>query len=385
MIYPYCGLAGVFGYISYQFLEVSYYTTSFSVQILRFILIFVISLLIILRKIRLEKKILIYNIILFLYLILELEIELNTNEPDFQFNIWFPIVVCMYFQSNYYIGKSRYFILQYIFYFLYFFLRINFSKILNASIFTYYTGLIYQFMIFSFFLGYHFYMFIERYNQIQKSIRWRQDTKKRIFLERELISFEERELIFGDIHDTVGGRLIELKLRIEGLEKKYGKVLDFQKLKMGIADTIEILKNRVLGLEEVDFIRKDMYWGLKNYLVRRYSVIEREIIFTLGTALVQYSEKIDLKTTRVLYQLLQEIVNNDLKYGIGSPEWKFDLMTIPEGLYLTFELRTRSRYANRSTGGRGWRILELRVKKVGGSIRLDKMDDWVTVLGEIRL
>lgn len=378
-------MAGVFGYTTFQFLESNYYSSIYSVQVLRYILIFILSLFFFLRKSKLDTKILFYNLGLFLFLIFEFEIELNTNEPDFQFNYWFPIGIAMFFQSNYQIGKSRYFIIQYISYFFYFAIRVNYSTNLNANNFMYYTGLLYQIMIFLFFLGYHYFLFLERYEQIQKSIRWRRETKKRIYLERELVFFEERDLIFADIHDTLGGRLIELKLRIEGLEGKFGTKQEFQRLKSGIIETIELLKNRVLSLEEVDFIRNDLYWGLKNYLVRRYSVIEREIKFTLGLDLQNYKDKIDLKSTRVLYQLLQEIVNNDLKYGVEVPEWIFDLRSKEKIKYLTFGLRTKSKYAHRSTGGRGWKILELRVRKAGGSIRLDRDGDWVTVRGELRL
>lgn len=384
-LYPLYGISGVVGYIIYHLLEGLYYTTKLEVQIIRGFLIISLIPLFILRRITLKNKIKLFNILLLLYCILEFEIELAANENDFNFNIWFPIPLAIFFQSVFFIGRTRYFIMQYMLYFIYFFVRIKFVKNLKAEYFLYYVGLIYQMMIFLFLLGFHYFLFIERYNQIRRNNIWKRETKKRILLERELITFEERELILADIHDTVGGKLIELKLLIERLEKKFFTIPEIQLIKNSLLSTIELLKNKVMSLEEVDFIKKDIYWGLKNYLVRRYSVNEREIFLEVGDALTYYREKIDTKHIRILYQVLQEIINNDLKYGYGSPYWFFSLITRDKNQYLSFKLNTSSKYSEVQSKGRGWKILELRVKKAGGNMALFRENESFSIHGEIDL
>jgi signal transduction histidine kinase len=271
--------------------------------------------------------------------------------------------------SVYFMGQSRIFLIFWLSYFLYFLSRIIYPigfEVLNP--FEYILGIIYQFILFCFLVLFHFYIQKDRLNQIKKMEDWKNETKKRIFLERELIALEERETILADIHDNVGGRLLEVDLLISRLEESEKNNSLIFIIKNKISNTIYTLKNRILELEDMDLLRKDLYWGLKNYLVRRYSVKEREISFFVDEDLLEYQNKFTSQYRKMLLEILQEIVNNDLRYGYGEAKWKFCMKSITQDKFLSLSLETLSYYSESEPNGRGMKILESRIQKAGGQI-----------------
>ncbi len=271
--------------------------------------------------------------------------------------------------SVYFMGHSRFFIIFWVSYFIYFLSRVLYPIGFNVThLFEYILGITYQFILFSFLVGLHFYIQKDRLNQIKKMEDWKNETKKRIFLERELIALEERETILADIHDNVGGRLLEIDLlisRLEESEKNNSLILN---IKNNISNTIHNLKNRILELEDMDLLRKDLYWGLKNYLVRRYSVKEREISFIVENDFLEYQNKFTSQYRKMLLEIIQEIVNNDLRYGYGDARWKFCMKSITQNRFISLSLETLSNYSEAESNGRGMKILESRIQKAGGQI-----------------
>ena len=384
-IFPYFGLAGSIGHFIYFLFEYFYYGNLQNNFFLRVSAFFLLSLFYLFRKLNLKTRILLGNFLVITYVILELEIELHSHFNTYYFNNWFPIAITIIFHAIYLVGNIIYYIFLYIIYFIYFFLRVTNTEFLNAPIYMYYIALIYQVVIYLFFFVVAIFLFRDRYNQIKKNIDWKKDIRKRIILERELISLEERESILADIHDNVGGKLIEINLLISRLESEGNQSKEILNIKEKIGSTIDMLKNRIIEMEDVDFIRRDLYWGLKNYLVRRYSLNEREIDFQVSDTVILFQDKIKNQFRKLLYEILQEVVNNDLKYGYGTPIWNFFLSEKNGKKIFNFKLKTNSLFKNHNNGGKGNLILQNRIFKAGGTIDVMNNDKSLSIEVELGL
>ena len=70
-------------------------------------------------------------------------------------------------------------------------------------------------------------------------------------------------------------------------------------------------------------IEENFLEGMQNFLIRRYSLVNRKIQFEANSDFQTLC--IDKSICIQLLNIFQELVNNDLKYGVGKTIWKLSL------------------------------------------------------------
>lgn len=140
-------------------------------------------------------------------------------------------------------------------------------------------------------------------------------------LERENAILFERESIFSDIHDNLGGKLLDLSIRLSGLSEE--RPLDAESkrtLRASVQDVQKKLRSRLLEFEDRHTMEKDFTTGLKFFISRRYFNADRILIFESETVIKQ--SPIKPENMNHFLSIIHEIANNDLKYGTGQSSWK---------------------------------------------------------------
>lgn len=198
---------------------------------------------------------------------------------------------------------------------------------------------------------------IERKNQILL-----EEEKKVITLETENFVNKEREKIFADIHDNLGAKLLDLSFDLDKIQ--LDKPVDYEvkrKLKNRIQEVLRGLRNRLLAFEDMQKLEENFIEGIENFLLRRYSLIDRKIQFIKDSNFETIN--IGKKNCIQLLSIFQELVNNDLKYGSGKTIWNFKIED--NSLYLQFQSRTDWDNAQISSGN-GYKTIQSRVKELNG-------------------
>lgn len=183
---------------------------------------------------------------------------------------------------------------------------------------------------------------------------------------------EARKRFFRNVHDHIGGRLVDMKLLARELaqeERPRREVL--ADLDQQITDTMEHLRDAIRSSEEEALLRKDFVSGLRLVLMRRYQNAGRMVLFEsderFESALRQPG--ID-RLLSGLYAVITEIVTNDLKYGFGKAHWSFGWDE-----QLRVRLRTGSRFViARNPTGFGTGNIISRVAELGGTVTSDLHD-----------
>ena len=160
-------------------------------------------------------------------------------------------------------------------------------------------------------------------------------------LEKEIAVQRERQELFVDIHDNLGGKLLILSIQLKAIEpdKTLSKSLK-QRILKTIDEILKGLRNHLLAFEDISLIEKNFNKGFKNFLVRRYSTAERKIELEVDT---NFSfEKVPKEYYHNLFSIIQEIINNDLKYGRDKTKWN----VIQKENDLLFLMVAKSEYEN---------------------------------------
>lgn len=148
--------------------------------------------------------------------------------------------------------------------------------------------------------------------------------KERAVLERENAVLVERENIFSDIHDNLGGKLLDLSFMLAGLSEDRPLDAESKKeLHSSVLDVQKKLRSRLLEFEDRNTIEKNFSTGLRLFLSRRYFSAERRLNFESETDI----EKSPLRTEDLNHflSIIHELASNDLKYGTGISFWKVHL------------------------------------------------------------
>lgn len=186
------------------------------------------------------------------------------------------------------------------------------------------------------------------------------EIQKATDLEKEIAVHKEREELFVDIHDNLGGKLLSLSFLLKSMEPN--KVVS-QELKLKIVETIdEILKglrNHLLAFEDITLIEKNFMKGFTNFLVRRYSTAERKIQIEIKPN--AKPEQISKKYYHHLFSILQELINNDLKYGEKTTRWIIDHNKDS----ISFQMIANSKYkVGKVQAGNGRKTIRERLKQM---------------------
>lgn len=181
-------------------------------------------------------------------------------------------------------------------------------------------------------------------------------------LEKELVVKKERERIFVDIHDNLGGQLLSLSFLLNSLQADTIVPLESkERLTHMIDEILKSLRGRLLAIEALSSIEKNFLNGFHLFLLRRYSSANRKISFLADE---NYSESfIEKERYHGLFSVIQEIINNDLKYGEGQSHWKIQV----EEEFISFQMQALSQYHNRKKGtGYGQDTILKRTQQLGG-------------------
>ena len=127
---------------------------------------------------------------------------------------------------------------------------------------------------------------------------------------------EERKRIARDIHDGIGQYLTALKYNISSIktihladEKLTNKIIGIKSL---IDETIKECRRVSFNLTPNELTDYELVVAAKNFVVEINKVTDVVIIFENTT---NFNERLDIIIERNLYRILQEAVNNALKYS----------------------------------------------------------------------
>lgn len=313
----------IVGVISYSVYAIFDYTQGFYLLIfLRLIIIILcfLPILIYYKKLGFTQMKYVSNLSLFLILIFEMETQMQaTDVPFFHSSTWFVDILIILIHAMYFQGTP----IQYSIYWLtlitYYCFR-SFLKAdgnINAVIINVWM---YHFEAWLFGSVFNFWWFRIRYERTLADIRLKEEYEKRISIEKELSRVKEREAIFADIHDNLGGKLLDLSLQLNQIDTQNPISSNLKvKIDRTLSEVLKGLRNRLLVFEDMTKIEKNFAEGLELFLVRRYSLADRKIQLSIDSNIREFflrKEQIPL-----LINIITELVNNDLKYGFGISKW----------------------------------------------------------------
>ncbi|TGL58380.1 response regulator [Leptospira sarikeiensis] len=183
-----------------------------------------------------------------------------------------------------------------------------------------------------------------------------------------------RKRINIDLHDHLGGKLTDLKfLSEELLSQAQGDKPIFKKINEAVNQSIHILREQMLKIEDLGLLSENFITGINLVLLRRYSDVERDLEFECQDKLLEFFEIQRSETAIVeLYSIVNEITNNDLKYGQGVSKWNFYL----EGPDLVTEMNVKSSYhLKKHKTGRGTENLIYRISGLGGKVEMSLVEN----------
>ncbi len=196
---------------------------------------------------------------------------------------------------------------------------------------------------------------VEKHKREMEKLNWEKEKEK---LNSELAIHKERESIFADIHDNLGGKLLDLSFQLNDLKTD---PISKNKISHSMKDVLDSLRNRLLIFEDMSEIESNFQEGLNLFLLRRYTKAGRKIFFN------EYVNFKPIKSGKdkypILLNALSELVNNDLKYGIGNSIWGVTL----EKDYIIIKFSSHSIWdANKHSKGNGSRTIRERIASIGG-------------------
>ncbi len=176
-----------------------------------------------------------------------------------------------------------------------------------------------------------------------------------------------REKFFTDIHDNFGAKITDLKILASKLHDESPG--DLAQMILNKTNEIAVsLRKRINNLEDRHSLEKNLLEGMQMIILRRYaSVSDRSFLFKPDPVLL--SEKItlaDRHKAESMFGILNEIINNDIKYGHGKSTWEISRM---ENQDLLIRFQAQSDYQSPSAEkGHGTRTLHMRARTIGGTL-----------------
>ena len=191
-------------------------------------------------------------------------------------------------------------------------------------------------------------------------------------LENKLVS-EERQRIYRDLHDHLGGKLTDLVILMDKLnQSEHRSSSVFQEMHATLHEAATMLKDRMLGIEDLSKLADNFAKGLNLVLLRRYSSAGRTLVFKADVSSENWLNGITSEDFRNhLYSVCSEIATNDLKYGEGRSEWDFSFSA--NKLHLIMLAGSRYTLAQNGTG-RGTGNIQHRVSLLKGNCSCQMKD-----------
>ncbi|RHX78181.1 ATP-binding protein [Leptospira yasudae] len=214
-------------------------------------------------------------------------------------------------------------------------------------------------------------------SRINNLLELAQGRKKRLEHEnekREAIH-QVRQKINIDLHDHLGAKLIDLKFLSEELLS--GKIQPdrklIEKIHGSINQSIGMLREQMLRIEDLNLVSENFITGVNLVLLRRYSDAGREIDFRSDEDLLRLFESHrDESGLMEFFGIINEVTNNDLKYGKGISTWTFSL----ENHEIRMDMRSESDYKlSNERSGRGTENLIQRIAKLEGKLEMALLEN----------
>jgi hypothetical protein len=319
------------------------------------------------RKKLTSKKIYALNTITFSILLLETEIQITGSVPFWEISTWFATVIFFLFCSFFFLGRPRIYIVFLLLFLIYYYSRSLFSlgkdidnelklEIISTYFYIFSTALL------SFLLN--IYWFRIRYTNLKNNHTAKINQVKINAMERDVAALQERENIFMDIHDHLGGKILECYLFLEELLKNQKfdakQIKDIQEKLIQVRSSI---RNRMQTIEEIDLISENLFLGLQYLINSRYTNANKKIELVFSESFSKFIKNLnpDLLYARNLYFLISELINNDLQYAISSSLWEFDSNNNE------FEIKLSSKIQKVEFKGMGTQNILQRINSLNGT------------------
>ncbi len=149
----------------------------------------------------------------------------------------------------------------------------------------------------------------------------------------------ERQRIAQDLHDSVGGLLAAIKIRLEGLSAKFPKVSlhqDYGKVTQLLDETVIETRNIARNMQPGTLTRFGLVAAIRDLVAQLSSDGQPLVTFQhFGTF-----DKIDKNTTLHCYRIIQELLQNSIKHAkattilvqITQTEDQIDLLVEDDGV-----------------------------------------------------
>ncbi|MDH5721104.1 MAG: histidine kinase [Spirochaetia bacterium] len=214
-------------------------------------------------------------------------------------------------------------------------------------------------LLFSFALGHRINILKDEKNKIEsESIKT-----------KELLLHKEREKIFRDLHDHMGGSLLDTKIMLSSLSENLPKksIVLIENIQQKVNMVLNVLRERIRFQENFRGLKEDFFGNLKIILLRRYVPAERIIHFHYN---LELNKNMNLyfneESLYELFSIFLEISNNDLKYGKGESNWMFEHLN--DEIMFIFFSETSYEPGNHKAG-RGSSEIISTIAKINGEIK----------------
>ena len=186
----------------------------------------------------------------------------------------------------------------------------------------------------------------------------------------ELIVLKERNKIFANLHDYLGGSLADLTFLTERFTDDNPKI-NIQNIK-----ELEILSQQLIknyeqcfqDVEDLNLLREDFLDGIHLILLRRYARLERKLAFSTESNLrTIFNNHNNDEMMGALHAVFIEIATNDLKYGVGDSTWR--IKHLQAGSQIMLQMEAKSKYnALVTIPGRGKENIKYRIEHINGKV-----------------
>ncbi|MBM9578555.1 response regulator [Leptospira sp. 201903070] len=200
---------------------------------------------------------------------------------------------------------------------------------------------------------------------------------------REAIQ-QVRQKINIDLHDHLGAKLIDLKFLSEELLS--GTIQPdrnlFEKIHGTVNQSIGMLREQMLRIEDLNLVSENFITGINLVLLRRYSDAGREIDFQCEDELLKIFDSYkDEASLMEFFGIINEVTNNDLKYGKGISIWNFSMKD--KEIRMNMSSGSDYKLAN-NRSGRGTENLIERIVKLDGRMEMSLLQDVYSIGLQIR-
>jgi signal transduction histidine kinase len=209
--------------------------------------------------------------------------------------------------------------------------------------------------------------FIEQHEQELEKLHLEKETEK---LKSQLVIKEEREKVFADIHDNLGGKLLDLSLQVKNIQREKSTDLkSSNKIDTTINNILKGLREQLISIEDMNQMQEDFAKGLNHFLIRRYTAANRKIYIEIDPDFK--NEYLKKENYANLLSIIGELINNDIKYGINEAKWSITI----DPSFIIFQMSSDSKYSEQEIpSGNGHLTIQKRVALLEGNF-LEKLEN----------